>query len=397
MEVVFKKGIFYITREDGKTYTLDTIQKKLFNEDGRALKTTGTIHHACKDIALDMMKYIDEFEGENLAELSQNQEFLIFYHVYASMLRIGSMGNVHIEYSNYIFNILRGIEKYVKMGLPFVEWNYRNESGVEPKLAEANRAELKKFRKAYLEAMAKEEKEKLATRHRIPYFSFSKWEEQIFAEKYPHSTSPFYLRRYYEYSDLDRRLFSREYDLEEMVKLSNKLRKNNYEKYAEVIDEHSRLFESIERTMFDVWYLGEEVNTDPYDLFKEYDKWIQTRKALQYTRIDEKMRETRRAYLEWENEDFLTIVPYEAKQVLDEANQQRHCLASYLNKIANGHSIVVFFRSKKDIEKSLVTIEIERNGRIIQEKAYRNNRVQNLQIRLALDEFYRYVKEVMKG
>ena len=67
-------------------------------------------------------------------------------------------------------------------------------------------------------------------------------------------------------------------------------------------------------------------------------------------------------HLEYQDDDFMIIVPKSPEDVQDEGRQQRHCIAQqYLNHIACGDTICVFMRRTSEPHKSLITIEI-RNG-----------------------------------
>ena len=68
------------------------------------------------------------------------------------------------------------------------------------------------------------------------------------------------------------------------------------------------------------------------------------------------------------------ICPNNKEDMIDEANQQQNCLASYVSKVAEGTSRIYFLRSSNDgmKDKSIVTIETV-DDRVVQVKA-RNNR-----------------------
>lgn len=68
------------------------------------------------------------------------------------------------------------------------------------------------------------------------------------------------------------------------------------------------------------------------------------------------------------------ICPNNKEDMIDEANQQQNCLASYVSKVAEGTSKIYFLRSSNSDmkDKSIVTIETV-DDRVVQVKA-RNNR-----------------------
>jgi len=80
---------------------------------------------------------------------------------------------------------------------------------------------------------------------------------------------------------------------------------------------------------------------------------------------------------EWKPDGYKwqIICPKNKEDMIDEANQQQNCLASYVSRVADGTSRIYFLRSSKneDSDKSVVTIETTPDNKIVQVKA-RNNR-----------------------
>lgn len=69
--------------------------------------------------------------------------------------------------------------------------------------------------------------------------------------------------------------------------------------------------------------------------------------------------------------DYLFIVPKEPSDLVKEGNQLQHCVSSYFRKVAKNSCTIVFLRTKKEPDKSFVTIEIS-DGKITQAKAKMN-------------------------
>ena len=65
---------------------------------------------------------------------------------------------------------------------------------------------------------------------------------------------------------------------------------------------------------------------------------------------------------------YMIIAPRTPKDMIDEGQMQSNCVASYIDRVANGHTMIFFMRLRKDPERSLVTIEV-RDGRLVQVKA----------------------------
>ena len=91
--------------------------------------------------------------------------------------------------------------------------------------------------------------------------------------------------------------------------------------------------------------------------------------------------------LEYKGRKYSIICPKTAADVVDEAQQQSNCLASYVSKIINGECMVLFCRRTDEPERSLVTIEILANGTLGQVKA-RFNRAPDPEVRDFIDRWY---------
>lgn len=70
--------------------------------------------------------------------------------------------------------------------------------------------------------------------------------------------------------------------------------------------------------------------------------------------------------LEWENGNYVFIVPKEPSDMVDEAFAQRNCicLRSYIPDVALGNKRIVFMRGRKAPGKSLITIEVRSDNSI---------------------------------
>ena len=61
---------------------------------------------------------------------------------------------------------------------------------------------------------------------------------------------------------------------------------------------------------------------------------------------------------EWVNEKYSILSPKEAADLVREGQTMNHCVALYVDRVANGESDIYFLRKNEQIEKSLVTIEV---------------------------------------
>jgi hypothetical protein len=80
--------------------------------------------------------------------------------------------------------------------------------------------------------------------------------------------------------------------------------------------------------------------------------------------------------LSWSNKDYIIKVPESVDEMIDEAIQQDNCLRSYINRVMDGQTNIVFLRKKAAPDKSLVTIEVKDNT-VVQVKAKFNKNPQH--------------------
>ena len=109
-------------------------------------------------------------------------------------------------------------------------------------------------------------------------------------------------------------------------------------------------------------------------LNNKYNSW----KKLQSLEIKTINQEDLKKY-EYEDNIFKVIVPQLNVDILDEAQQQQHCLATYLDRIIAGDTHIVFIRAKLNPDDSLLTVEITPDGRIIQVKGFQNRQYTSLE------------------
>lgn len=72
-------------------------------------------------------------------------------------------------------------------------------------------------------------------------------------------------------------------------------------------------------------------------------------------------------------QELAIIPPREPKDLIKEGEHLNHCVGSYVERIANNDTMVLFLRRSKEIEQPFVTIEVM-NGRIRQVKSQSNRK-----------------------
>jgi hypothetical protein len=127
--------------------------------------------------------------------------------------------------------------------------------------------------------------------------------------------------------------------------------------------------------------LTEKSRKYPGSLKKEHDVAMFASKALKQE-IDLQMftmQAEKNAYYEYTYEKLMVTVPKTPEDVVQEATRQHNCLRSYLQRIRNGDTVVVFIRYKETPDDSYVTVEIN-NNYIVQVKGKYNSNPMNKEL-----------------
>lgn len=135
-----------------------------------------------------------------------------------------------------------------------------------------------------------------------------------------------------------------------------------------------RIWRDYLRMAKDMTYRLDNKNTKfPSSLKKEHDKAIFAYRVLE----DEK---NRKRFIEQAKENekyeysygkFFVKVPKTPEEIIEEGTNQKHCVASYVNRVREGDTVVAFIRYKEHPNDSYFTIEIN-DDVIVQVKGYTN-------------------------
>lgn len=77
--------------------------------------------------------------------------------------------------------------------------------------------------------------------------------------------------------------------------------------------------------------------------------------------------------LAYEDKNFAIVLPKKAQDVRQEGAILKHCVASYVDRIARGQTCIVFCRDKIDTSEPYVTVEVK-NGAITQAYGYQDSK-----------------------
>ncbi len=68
----------------------------------------------------------------------------------------------------------------------------------------------------------------------------------------------------------------------------------------------------------------------------------------------------------------MVVAPNGAADLVVEGNELRHCVKSYIQKIIDGYTNVMFIRKKNEPDKPFFTVEISNDGQIEQVHGFAN-------------------------
>ena len=106
----------------------------------------------------------------------------------------------------------------------------------------------------------------------------------------------------------------------------------------------------------------------PENWLSEHHKLVKTYAAWKKLHENDIILERAKALekYQYSNKKYTVVIPTNSAQVVDEGYQLGHCVGSYVNRIVEGETNIVFVRYKETPEESLVTVEINNKGSIIQ-------------------------------
>ena len=131
--------------------------------------------------------------------------------------------------------------------------------------------------------------------------------------------------------------------------------------YRDYLDNQKEMYGKIKEKYPQYWLSEKQM------MCNKYNAWKQVQKALGFKINQEEMQK-----YEYTNEFFRVIVPLMSSDILDEAEQQQHCVASYVDRIRDGKTHIVFIRYDDKPEESLLTVEINTSGEICQVRGFMN-------------------------
>ena len=84
---------------------------------------------------------------------------------------------------------------------------------------------------------------------------------------------------------------------------------------------------------------------------RDQKKWTEI-----YTRLAPKV--------SFEYGDYVVVLPEKPNDLIIEGELMRHCVGSYVDKVVNGQTYIVFVRRKVDPKTPYITAQIKLNGKL---------------------------------
>lgn len=85
------------------------------------------------------------------------------------------------------------------------------------------------------------------------------------------------------------------------------------------------------------------------------------------------------------------VAPKEPEEVIDEGRNLRHCVGSYVSRISDGHTYIMFLRHKDNLDESLYTIEVSKEYQVMQTQGRKGDYAD--EITDAISQYRRYLVE----
>ena len=142
--------------------------------------------------------------------------------------------------------------------------------------------------------------------------------------------------------------------------------------------------------------LKKDLNLFPRDLKLKHDRYADLIKAKKNELCDIAIRDMYEEVVKkytFEKFGLRIVVPRNAQDIIDEGGELKHCVGTYIGKVAKGNCIILFIRESNNIEKSYFTMEVH-DQRVLQCKGYENKEFYtDERVNKFIDEFKRCVLE----
>ena len=137
----------------------------------------------------------------------------------------------------------------------------------------------------------------------------------------------------------------------------------------------------------------------PRNLLTSHDIAVRNYERLTREYEESAFRERINLDMEYSYNEYRIIYPKMVQDIKDEASQQHHCVATYIDSVIDGKCDILFLRNKEELDKSLVTMEV-RDNKVVQARG-RFNRDLTKEEQEVVDRYNQYLEnkfnKKMKG
>lgn len=116
----------------------------------------------------------------------------------------------------------------------------------------------------------------------------------------------------------------------------------------------------------------------PTDIKKAHDEVSNAYSVIMSENEEKFFKKTmeKHKYLEYEDDDFVILLPKKPLDLAKEGTNQRNCVSTYARRVAEEKCVIVFMRKKEDPNSSYITIEVVNNNPV-QIRGFANSIVSN--------------------
>ncbi len=117
-------------------------------------------------------------------------------------------------------------------------------------------------------------------------------------------------------------------------------------------------------------------NKYPSDLKKSHDDLVDKIEIIKSKKKDDAIKKHAKKFEKYQidHDNLAIIVADNSTSLINESKNNHNCVRTYIDKVANGTTMIFFIRKKNDIDKSFVTLELK-NKNIIQAYADHNSQI----------------------
>lgn len=159
----------------------------------------------------------------------------------------------------------------------------------------------------------------------------------------------------------------------------------NYSKAIGTLYDYTRMMRKISKK-FDKY---------PRNLLTSHDIAVRNYERLTHQYEENAFKERINLNMEYSYGEYRIIYPKAVQDIKDEASQQHHCVATYIDSVIDGVCDILFLRNKEEPDKSLVTMEVKDN-KVVQARGKFNRDLTSKEQEM-VDRYNQYLEKISKG